>query len=401
MELLSTLAGDQEGYVRSSVATNPCCPVELLSTLAGDQEDSVRSSVAANPCCPVELLSNLAGDQEDSVRSSVAANPCCPVELLSTLSDDQEGGVRWYVARNPRCPLEVLNTLADNRDEDDRVRTEAWRNLRGARDQERSQNGAKWVGKGYPYKKAELWKKAAENPETPVATLEKINRVNADGEIRQALASNPRFWGELVVTWLQKSTLAARKQLAAIPDNGSETAAEIYERASQDDNCQVRQILAANPCCPERLFLKLAEDPERSVRRAAGLNLESPVALMQINTDPTNSVRFKWLVEEEERKSPGIREAVQRGDILYSGGSTAKMINSISLLDRVIALSQEDAMPDKLARASSSNLWLQRMAVARNKRTPPNILTKLAGDPNYLVAQQAKLTVQWLKKNWK
>lgn len=93
---------------------------------------------------------------------------------------------------------------------------------------------------------------------------------------------------------------------------------------------------------------------------------------------------------------PTIRAAIERGDVLFHVGEAAKLINSKSAIVRIIGLSQSDAPPDKLARASASNIWLQRMAVARNPGTPPNILKKLTKDSNGLVALKAQATLTTL-----
>jgi hypothetical protein len=50
--------------------------------------------------------------------------------------------------------------------------------------------------------------------------------------------------------------------------------------------------------------------------------------------------------------------------------------------------------PMSLAWGIGSKYWLQRMAAARNKNTPRNILEKLASDKHPLVAAQAKASLE-------
>ena len=60
-----------------------------------------KMDVARDTSTPVELLTLLAGDNEGGVRWVVANNPSTPVELLTLLADDDKAGVHlaaWRTA---------------------------------------------------------------------------------------------------------------------------------------------------------------------------------------------------------------------------------------------------------------------------------------------------------------
>lgn len=162
--LLTRLADDFEGFVRTTVAENPSTPSDTLRRLARDHSVKVRRAVGSNPNIPLDLLFDLAPrtrlplrlprinratehelrgiatSRSAQVRALAAARPDLPDDLRRKLTDDPDPGVakhladrphlnaddlrllaarhgpRLYsaIARNPNCPPELLHTMAGN-----------------------------------------------------------------------------------------------------------------------------------------------------------------------------------------------------------------------------------------------------------------------------------------------
>ena len=92
--------------------------------------------------------------------------------------------------------------------------------------------------------------------------------------------------------------------------------------------------------------------------------------------------------------SKEIKEAVAQGNFLhFSGKGPNKAVLSRRPLKMVLALcSGPFVEPSRIARVSGSEEWLVRAAAARNKGTPPNIISKLAKDAHPLVRALALQT---------
>ena len=129
--LFELLAKDKSASNRSSVASNPNCPLDLLAVLTKDKNSSARGEVASNPNCPLVLLEILAKDKDSAVRRNVASNPNCPLDLLAILAKDKDSGIHLDVASNPNCPEGIRNSLLAvlAKDEDAEVREMVGLNL--------------------------------------------------------------------------------------------------------------------------------------------------------------------------------------------------------------------------------------------------------------------------------
>ena len=163
----------------------------------------------------------------------------------------------------------------------------------------------------------------------------------------------------------------------------------------------MRKALAGNPQCPSSLYELLLDDDDDAVRVAAALNASHPVNTRLISEKPASNPWLLAQLSKAEDDFPGITAAVQEGNILFAAPKTGKALRSSSLLGRIIALSQPDAAPEELARASGYRDWCQRMAIARNPATPPKILEKLREDSNRYVAAQASATLHRDKRKSK
>ena len=172
------------------------------------------------------------------------------------------------------------------------------------------------------------------------------------------------------------------------------TSRNLVKALAADPKPSVRKALARNSSCPHGLYEQLVNDKDPVVRMAAGLNAEHPVNVRLIKSAPTSSPWFWAQLAKAEAKFPGITAAVEQGNFLFPAPRTSKALRSSSLLGRIIALSQPDAAPEELARASGYRDWCQRLAIARNPMTPQQILKKLSKDSNRYVAAQAAKTLR-------
>jgi Leucine rich repeat variant len=77
------------------VAQNKTVPIEILETLAGDDDARVRVMVAHKRKAPAWLLERLAGDGNEMVRMAVARHRNTPPDVLRSLRADP-----WEAIRN-------------------------------------------------------------------------------------------------------------------------------------------------------------------------------------------------------------------------------------------------------------------------------------------------------------
>ena len=140
VEILESLASDEDPWVRcvvadnprtpeviliglssdwaaaTHVAKNPSSPISLLKILSVHEDHFVKHSVAINPSTPIETLEKLAVDNDAFPRQGVAANLQTPLAILEKLSTDIDVCVREAVARNGNSTEEILNVLANDSD---------------------------------------------------------------------------------------------------------------------------------------------------------------------------------------------------------------------------------------------------------------------------------------------
>lgn len=83
----------------------------------------------------------------------------------------------------------------------------------------------------------------------------------------------------------------------------------------------------------------------------------------------------------------------------YNDKIAAVLRNTRPGFKRLVALMCEDGVPiEGLARACRSPDWMERAAVARNKKTPGNILNILVEDADSVVRVLARNNMEELKE---
>jgi len=364
---LAALSGDADPSVRCSVARNPETPPDVLTQLRGDSRGVVRLAFAVNPVLPVDarsaVLATLANDVDVNVRKAVATDPATPVSVLAGLAGDEEVWVRAAVAQNPATRADTLSVLAG--DEYHAVLKEVAKHPSSA-----SEILAKLAGKSDSSVRCAV----ALNASAPVAVLTKLAS-DSDRAVRMAVAQHP-----------------------CVP-------VSILTKLSVDRLSPVRRGVAANPAAPARSLNTLAGDPDMDVRWAVARNPATPAdvlaqlvassceELRRMMFDPRRSAWWTSEVAKLKTKDADLIQACNAGNVLFLPDQLAdKACRKTELVWRLLGLSHRLASPEDLAKRSRSTEWVERMAVARNPNTPPNIIEALRKDPHRLVARQAEAT---------
>jgi hypothetical protein len=357
-ELLADLEKSGDVAVRRAVAANRAAPAEVLGRLARDADTQVRQSVALNWGTPMLARVALASDPDDSVRLHVALSGATPEAVLVTLARDPAVVIRISLSRNPRVPPAALAVLAHD---------------------------ALW----------QIAYAALQNGRTPAQALHDL-AASADPATRLLVAAHPN--------------LPPDRALAL----------------SQDPDERIRQAVAANRSCPVALSQDLARDPSAWVRQKVAWNeVTPPEVLAQLAHDPSAAVRqvvagnpaAPRAVADKLRDDPEIRarRPYFRSPWMVLGDATGgpagiafvpQPLPQLSMLGRpplpgAPLLETEDAIPpssplatslsgtaaaelDQLARSSDRGV---RMNLAANRDASPEILARLATDPQPMVRQ--------------
>jgi hypothetical protein len=386
---LTDLAREAEPSVRAAVASNPLTPTITLSELARDTESSVRKSVAGNSSTPGAALAELVKDVESSVRDAVAHNPSTPKRVLSELAGDTSRRVRRSVAENPATPVGMLRALA--RDVDEWVREAVARNpstpagtlIQLAKDEDSSAREF-----------------LAQNPSTPASTLSELAKYE-NSFLYYGFFSNPLApWDAFVSIdhMARKGRIDTRELVAQHPNSPK----ELLLRMTKDKNVLVR-LAAARRCSVELWSSVWREALEHDYPQALidwgynGVMADSPVQawmedeLEKLLYAPRRSMFWAWRRRKITNRE--LRAACDDENLLFLDDRKAeKACRKRSLVHRLLGLSHRLAAPDVLASRSKSVEWVERLAVARNPNTPPNVIETLKKDPNRRVARQAEAT---------
>ena len=89
---------------------------ELNKTNVSKLSTEERLKLARDPKATVEILQTLAQDENSYVRCWVARHPKATVEILQGLSRDKDYYVRYWVSRHPNATVEFLQGLAQDKD---------------------------------------------------------------------------------------------------------------------------------------------------------------------------------------------------------------------------------------------------------------------------------------------
>lgn len=350
--------------VYENIASNPNTPASILEQLARNESSFVRQAVARNSSTPINVLfKHLARDvqvswkiakmmsaiksneyvEKDSILDIFAEESTSSLEkILQRLIQEGSSSARLFLARRFDLPTDLLAKLAHTSE-------------------------------------VKVCEAVAQNPNTSISTLDKLAQ-SLELEVRQAIAQNPN------------------------------TSINALEKLAQSSETEIRQLVAQNPNTPINVLEKLAKDKDSKVRMHIASNNKLP---SQILDELANDESFE-VFTQAFRNSCLSKKTVERilcgqyasyyfnfnPDYLsYYPNVKASVINHYANVENssiwfsLITLIQPEITQELLHKKSISICWLERFAVAMNKRASQIILNQLAEDCNQLVRAAAKDTI--------
>ena len=238
VELLVRLACSVDVEARAVVGRNAKTPEKILRTLSQDSNERVRSAVAGNPNIPLEILIPLAQDTHLRVRQAAVANPQLPFHMLQKFIEDHQ--VRSHVARNPNLSRECFVKLSKDTDE----------YIRGS---------------------------VASNPNTPDDILLKLSK-DPDEYVRLSITRRSDIPADILLILVDDVT-SIREKVAANPNITPIVLQKLLDALAVEDveaNCEVRQAIANNPNTPPEYLARFVDDPNFAVRHYLARNSKTP-----------------------------------------------------------------------------------------------------------------------------
>lgn len=121
VDYLTRAADNTNALLRMCVIDNPLAPLPVVLQLARDPDLDVRAYVAWQRLtethqAPLEIIETLAADDEPYIRLAVASYFHAPRHVLVRLAADDDVEVRRMIARRPDVPEDVVALLCEDRD---------------------------------------------------------------------------------------------------------------------------------------------------------------------------------------------------------------------------------------------------------------------------------------------
>ena len=407
--VLKQLAGDEELSIRGGIAGNPATPPEVLKLLASDS--LVCRTVAGNRNTPIEILKTLAADRDPQIRYRVAGNPNTPPEILESLLNDYNNSVNENnslifeaVAKNPNTPPEILKSLAAN-SEKQVIKRES-KNSNSLSLEERMEI-LRTASRNYHKR---IIRNIAKNLSTPIEVLNSFTS-NIESYVWEEVAGNPNASADILKYFAAvkyKSDGYNETFHCTIATNPN-TPVEILEAYANSSNAQIRISVANNPNAPVKILKLLANSEDYKMRFRVGRNPNTPTNLLESLANDSNSC-----VRESVSQNPNapleileklandrnlfVRESVVKNpqcthhikEIIFKNFAKSDTPS----LSRIALFLSDYAESSVLAENSNSISWLERYAIACNRKTPEDVLKQLAQDGNRIVRATAKESLQ-------
>jgi hypothetical protein len=230
IDLMEKFAGDSNDRIRSAIAQNIRTPEEILTKLSGDTSNSVRRSVAGNPSTPFSILQNLAKDKNKTIRRDLTYNSNCTPDILRYLANDKDVEVKCGVAQNHKTTLDVLVALPN----DVRIPFEAF----------------------------------VANRNTPEGVFIALESINGDDFLVSKsdckdFASHPNCSASILAKLADNDDVEVRTLVA----QHSKTPDHVLEKLSSDGELVVRLLLLNNEKIDEKLAGKVEEKLLKSISK--------------------------------------------------------------------------------------------------------------------------------------
>ena len=345
LDTLKLLLAQSDSY-KQFVARNPNTPPEILDKLACDKDGLVRRAVASNPNTLPDKLELLANDNSVYLlRKSVAENPSTPDKVLESFAKDSNVDIRRCVANNLGAPLKVLELLA--KDSNDMIR-----------------------------------RCVARNPNTTSDIL-KLLATDSRTEIRKIVARNRNTPVTILKLLIEDSNDDIRASVAL----NNNLPVGMLELLAKDSNDNIRTSVARNLNTPPDILEFLANDSSHLVRTGVAINHNTPLSILEfLANDSKDSVR-SFLLWQNPDCNRQIKETIFKN---FAKSETPS-------LERLALFLSDYADSSALAKNSNSISWLERYAIASNRKTPEATLKTLTRDSNRIVRATAKESLQKLK----
>ena len=375
LETLQLLVADVDVSVRENLAGNVSVSEETIRYLAKDTQSRVRVRIGRRAELPPQVFEMLAVDKERWVRSTAAGNSGCPERVLALLAKDEDPEVRFEVTKNVACPpplrASVLSELALTWTDSYHYGDIMANALISKED----------LAKLSRHKLAGVRQAIAARPDCPQECLMRLANDKSPSVV-DSVAGNPSCPVEVLRHFIEKGT--ALLSVAGNSECPADALPLLWEKLLESDYCRtidaVHETLFSKH--EDKRNFKIPESFIGLIKRECQVFLESPL----------NTIAWKQI--QAACKDEATKRACIAGDLLFIAEEFAEgACNSKELAVRLLGLSHRKASPAVLAKCSKSVHWVERMVIARNPNTPPNIIDSLCKDSNLFVAQQARQTI--------
>lgn len=233
------------------LASNPSIPADYLIELIEHSDTWIVAAAASNPNMPPIQLAALGNSEDENVRQGVAANTNAPWVLLQSLMKEQ--GCIWRICKNPATRAEDLVEIA-NQSRDEFVLADVARNAK---------TPTELILKLAKHKDAWVRLGVADNPNTPIATRQKI----LDGFLTLKSEDDDGY------EYLARCIFATKESLD-----------DLFKRYSSLETENRESILcfvASNPNASSQVLTELARDRFSEIRIAVAGNPKTDKNLLR------------------------------------------------------------------------------------------------------------------------
>ncbi|MDR3735442.1 MAG: hypothetical protein P4L10_07885 [Acidobacteriaceae bacterium] len=236
---------------------------------------------------------------------------------------------------------------------------------------------------------ANVWRRAAENPSTPAATLESLARSDdAGNHVRWSVAENPSM-PKAALEALAEDTDSDVRQKAARNHSTPTATLESLAR-NRDEEWMVRQEAAKNSSMPAATLEALACDTNAFVRGAAAANPSTPVTALEDLARDGDSIMLCGAAANPSMPVAVLENLAHDGSALVRQEAAANQSTPVATLKALVH--DRDALVRRRATANPSmpTMTLEALAsdadpavrrgAAENPSTPTATLKALADD---------------------
>lgn len=446
---LAILAESSWSWVRLAVAQNPHTPPEVLVKLAGDAYEKIQLAVTRNPGSPEGAIAMLANHSENSIREAVAKHPNAsestllqllpsysnvivnrnnlPISVLEQLAGDRN--LHYFLLKQPNLPGAILAQMLDSssesnrakiaehpqvlastleqlaRDADPKVRLAVAQNL-NTPDALRSQLLQQLATESDERIRVAV----AANPSTPIPILEFVTSTIYGGDLwdrlHQYISYEPQMRGirpllnigspSQLLFWLNQEDpglcepiLQQWEQILPILSGRKlqelQRVSAVMIGLSGPGVGTLRQRVDLLPLYGLLILLSWGDNARsRSILVALAGNTHTPPnALAKLPTDILEELALnkgKDGVREEAFKNSNIDPL-----IVYRIELESQAAEEIAKANEFFASRLHS--PYAIAQVLRNGDLASRMKIARDRRTPVNILEQLAKDPDESVRE--------------